>query len=226
MRYVIVPLVLALTAAQDGRFEGTVTANTAFQKGQHSTFVFTSKWPRERYDLDNSARGKVTVLYNWDNNTRTVIVPAKKTYWVVDLDQRAKELRAAVESSGYQPQPTSIVITPTTRTDKIAGHPCKYVTVGYEQAVDICVANDMGEFVPDQEIDGARAMGGPAARDTAYDDLGGRFPGGYFPLKIVSRADGPERVVWLVTGVKRAPVSDKVFAIPQGYTRTDPPPLR
>jgi hypothetical protein len=226
MRYVLVPLALILgtfAAAQDGRFEGTVSAKTAFNPGQHSTLLYTSKWPRERFDLDNSVHGKVAVIYNWDAGTRTVLVPAKKIYWVIDLDAKAKQLQAAVENSGYKPEPASIVVTPTSRSEKIAGHPCKYVTVGYEQAIDICVANDMGEFVADQEIDGARAMGGPQKRDTMYDDLGGRFPGGYFPLKIVSRADGPERVVWLVTAVNRTTVPDKAFTIPDGYTKVDPP---
>lgn len=226
MRYLISALLLML-ASQDGSFEGTVTATTAFKPGQHSTVTFTEKWPRERYDIVTKDRGKLIVLYDLEKGSRTVIVPSRKVYWTVDVSERAKQWRDAVERAGYTPGPATIVVAPTTRTDKIAGRTCKYFTVGYEQEADVCAASGMGEYIADQEIDGARAMGGKGpARDTMYDDLGSRFPGGFFPLKIVSRADGPERVVWQVTSIDRHPVPDDTFDVPPGYTQTAPPRIQ
>ncbi len=228
MRPILLAPLAILFVVQQGRFEGTVTANTAFIKGHTGKATFTQKWPKERLDVTLTAIGKVTVLYDFDARTRTVINPSKKQYWTVDMGERAKEWRQALEEDGYQPRAGTVVVSKTSRTDEIAGHPCKFFTVGSAQMIDVCVANNMGVFVADPEINGAQAMGGTTntSTDTTYDDLGSRFPGGYFPLKIISRANGPERVVWQVTSIDRHDVGDKEFVIPEGYTKTSPPPIK
>jgi hypothetical protein len=215
-------LCLPVALLQD-RFEGTVTMRTAFVPDSHADIVITKKWPRERLDIASSKYGKATVMYDFHAGTRTVWLPAKKVYWREYIAQHAQRLRAAVEDPNYRPAPSGIIISPTNRTDTVAGHTCHYATVGADQVVDVCAATGLGQFVADKQIDGARALLGKSDADTAYDDLGSRFPGGYLPLKIVSRASTTPRTVLEVTRIQRMTVPDKTFDVPSSYQQIQPP---
>jgi len=208
------------------RFEGKIVAQTSFKPGRSSTVGISEKWPKERIDVTNQ-RGQVIIIVDFNAGTRTVILPAKKEYWEVNIADRARELRRAVEERGYVPGSltVAVVVTPTTRTATIAGYPCKYYTLGADQKVDMCVATGLGEYLADREVDGASAMGGTPGTDTLYDDLGRRFPGGYFPLQILSRANGPERTVFQVKSITRSSIPDATFAVPAGYTKIPPPQI-
>src|SRR5579872_3324578 len=116
-------------AAQQSSFEGTVTAKTAFLPGHSSTVTYTAKWPKERFEINSREYGKATVVYDFNKGTRTVMIPAKKVYWTVNIAQRAQEIAQAMGASGQPTGTTMIVVTPTTRTDQILGKTCKYFTL-------------------------------------------------------------------------------------------------
>src|SRR5579872_1339407 len=148
---------------QQSSFEGTVTAKTAFIPGHSSTVTYIAKWPHERFEINSREHGSAVVLYDFDKGTRTVMLPARKIYWTVDIAQRAQQIAQAIEQSGYQPSgPTTVVVTPTTRTDQIVGKTCKYFTLGSAQDTDVCVANNMGQYIPDAQVNAAQALGMPS----------------------------------------------------------------
>ena len=225
-------IAIALTGVlfqQTQRFEGTVRARTAFLSTSGGTLTFTEKWPNERFDINSQQYGKAVVLVDFDKGTRTTIIPAKHQYWTVQRGQRLQEMAAAMNQQGKQLIAVGVttVVTPTSRTDMVAGTPCKYYKLGAAQNVDACVASNIGQYMPQAQKDAASALGIPHAAllDSSYDNLGSRFPGGYFPLRIVSRESGSPQVVWQVESIQRHAVADSVFAIPQGYKEVPAPKL-
>jgi hypothetical protein len=205
-------------------FEGAVTMRTWFVQGHSGNLAVQVKWPRERLDYTGSEGEKATVVYDFDAGSRTVIDPKKKQYYVVNIGQRAQALREAMADHGLAlRRSAAIVVTPTNKTDNVVGKTCKYYSLGTEKLIDVCVASGLGEFMVDEQMSGSRAMGGTVQTDTLYDDLGSSFPGGYFPLKIISRASGTARTVLQVMSIERKQISDDVFKVPGGYTKTEAP---
>jgi hypothetical protein len=230
MRLSIIAVALAgVLFQQTQRFEGTVKARTAFLSTSGGTLTFSEKWPNERFDINSQQYGKAVVLVDFAKGTRTTIIPAKHQYWTINRGQRLQDLAKAMNQQGQQLLAVGVttVVTPTARTDMVAGTPCKYYKLGAAQNVDACVATNIGQFMPAAQTDAANALGIPTAAllDSNYDNLGSRFPGGYFPLRIVSRASGSPRVVWQVESIQRHAVSDSLFAIPAGYTEVPAPKL-
>jgi len=230
MRPSLIAFALAgLLFQQPQRFEGTVKARTAFLSQNGGTVTFTEKWPMERFDIVSQDYGKAIILVDFDKNTRTVIIPAKKQYWTINRGERLKELAAAMEQQGYKPVAVGVatVVTATDRTDQVAGVSCKYYKLGAAQNVDVCVAKNIGQYMLRAQQQAAAALGIPqqALLDSSYDNLGARFPGGYFPLRIVSRASGSPQVTWQVESISRHAVADSMFALPEGYTQIPPPNL-
>jgi hypothetical protein len=186
-------------------FEGAVTMRTWFVQGHSGNLAVQVKWPRERLDYTGSEGEKATVVYDFDAGSRTVIDPKMADHGLA--------LRRSA----------AIVVTPTNKTDNVVGKTCKYYSLGTEKLIDVCVASGLGEFMVDEQMSGSRAMGGTVQTDTLYDDLGSSFPGGYFPLKIISRASGTARTVLQVMSIERKQISDDVFKVPGGYTKTEAP---
>ena len=230
MRLSIIAIALAgVLFQQPQRFEGTVKARTAFLSTAGGTLTFTEKWPNERFDINSQQYGKAIVLVDFAKGTRTTIIPAKRQYWTINRGQRLQELASAMNQQGQQLIAVGVatVVTPTTRTDNVAGTPCTYYKLGADQKVDACVASNIGQYMPAAQKDAANALGIPseALLDSSYDNLGSRFPGGYFPLRIVSRESGSPQVVWQVESIQRHTVADSLFAIPSGYTEVPAPKL-
>jgi len=119
---------------------------------------------------------------------------------------------SSITSASTTPAPT---ITRTGKKETIAGYECEHITITEGNSTsDVCMARGLGPFLsPASAIPGAKLTGW---QKVLVEDGG-------FPLK-VSKADGTTQME--VTKIEKKKLNDKLFTVPDNYSKMDMPPGR
>jgi hypothetical protein len=188
-------------ATAQSTFEGVVT----FQMGNGplgpQTMRYSVKGKKLRMDI--SAQGMdFYELYDAATQTQDMVIPMRRMY-----TERKVDAAAVVDSTVGKGK-----VEWTGKKETIAGHECEHATVTGQDGTtaDLCLAKDLGSFVP--------MGGGPGRGGRADVGLGARFSrliGNTFPLKVVE--DG--KLQMEVTKIEKKSLDDSLFKVPDGYQK-------
>jgi len=211
---------LAATAAvaspvvAQGTFEGVITFQVSAGPGGRRTMQYSIKGDKVRMDV--SAEGmEMFTLYDGATKTVDMVIPRRQMY----MERSVANLQMADTSAGQTK------VDWTGKKESIAGHECEHANItGADGTVtDVCLAKDLGPFVPLQG-----GMGGPGGRRGGMrGGMGGGGTGGSwqghlgqaFPLKVTRNG----QVEMVVTKVDEKSLDDALFTVPAGYSKMGMP---
>lgn len=191
LAFALAPAWRTARLAAQANFEGIVTQNvTAFPGREVTTWV---KGPRFRAQIPGPDGNMMTMISN-ERGGIVMLIAEQKTYYT---------LSAGGRGAGGSP-PT---VTPTGRTETIAGSQCTYYHLhrasGEPANEDLCVTSAFGYIKP------ARAPG----MDEQF--IRRTWPDGFLVLKSI---DANGKVQSQVTRIQKTAVSDALFSPPSDYT--------
>lgn len=195
---------IASLPLQAQEFEGVITVHMAGTQRDGTPMP----------DLEYMARGgKMRINAKSPmGNMGIIAVPAeKKVYMLMDAQSMYMEqpFNLASVGAGNAPAPT---IARTGKKETIAGYECEHITITDSgNTNDVCMARGLGPFLsPVSAMPGAKLSGWQKAL----------VDGGGFPLK-VSKADGTVQME--VTKIEKKRLSEKLFTVPDNYSKMDMP---
>jgi len=197
-------------------FEGVVTMRVASMTGELQVYL---KGGKTRLEMQSPA-GPVAILADPTAGEQYIVITSQKMYMVM----KTEDARAAADSMVKSKLGLEGSLTPTGRTDRVAGHECEiYRAAGSKGVKDVCVAKGLGPLEAFATLlnpmGGMGAMGRsprgeqslpPWARELA------RIKG--FPLRIADTVGVSE---WEITRMERKPLEAALFKLPEGYRRMD-----
>jgi hypothetical protein len=206
-----IPLLLAAASAvaaaappaatAQSTFEGVVTMQVDFGATGQQSVQYSIKGENARMDMSMMGMPMFT-LYDGTTRTMETVIPARKIYMERTFDRpTAADSMVANAKFAW-----------TGKKETIAGHECEHATVTGQDGTtaDLCLAKDLGSFVP--------MGGGPGRGGRADVGLGARFSrliGNTFPLKVVE--DG--KLQMEVTKIEKKSLDDSLFKVPDGYQK-------
>jgi len=191
-------------------FEGVVNQKMS-AGGMNAEMVIYVKGDKYRQDMNAMGMGGGAMIVDGATGDMIMLMSEMKQYMKFPR-------QPAPDHAGKAPEFTSTGVKET-----IAGFNCEHYTVKTEDTeADICVATELGMFYGaggggGNPMGGRRGGGSDGLSSQAMKELAKQFKGGFFPLKIVSKSAGGTATIE-VTKVEKKPVSDDMFAIPQGFT--------
>ena len=149
-------------------------------------------------------------------NMGIIAVPSeKKLYMLMDAQSMYMEQPLNFTPSATANASVAPTIVRTGKKETIAGFECEHITITEKAvATDVCMARGLGPF-----LSASAAMPGaslPGWQKALIEDGG-------FPLK-VTKADGS--TVLEVTKIEKKRLTEKMFNVPDNYTKMDMPPGR
>jgi hypothetical protein len=199
---------VAAGTLQAQEFEGVITV--------HMTGTMRDGTPMP--DLEYMARGgKMRINAKSPMGSMGIIaVPGdKKLYVLMDAQSMYMEQPLSLTPGTTASTMPALTITRTGKKETIAGYECEHVTITEKaNTMDVCMARGLGPF-----LTAAAAMPGatmPGWQKALVDDGG-------FPLK-VTKGDGTTQLE--VTKIEKKRLTEKMFTVPDNYTKMDMPPGR
>jgi hypothetical protein len=213
-----VPAMPAVLPAQ--AFEGTVTYAMNPSSGKPGQLVYRVKGSRIRADISGvsgSPAGGMYMLMDAKSGTMMSVMPAQKMYMTMDMKAMAERMK---QHRGHG-QPARGKITPTGKTETVAGHKCEHYLVGEQQDQDICAAKGFGMFMAGSGagMGGGRGLwGGLPPGLEEYEKFA---KDGFLPLRITSLRHGTQEVVLEAKSIERKSLDAALFDVPAGFQAMD-----
>jgi hypothetical protein len=200
-------LLAAPLAAQD--FEGVFTSKVQSPQGAME-MKMSVKGARYRVDFAMAGQGAIAMIGDPAAGEIYMLMPTQQMAMVMKLPE--------AEKLTEQANAREVKLTPTGRTETVAGHECEYYrfTEG-KNTTDICFAAGLGGFKGAASMFGPPGRGGMTAAPPWAREL---LRKGSFPLKVVSGEGTP---IWEVVSVERKSLSADLFIVPADYRRMDMP---
>ncbi len=209
-------LVIALPLSAQRGFEGTVTYRLTGDRGP-SDLTWSVKGEKARLDMSGMGGQEMFLVLDAGTGAVTSVMPAHKMYMTMDFRAMAHH-----PNSGEPARESPPKVTPTGRTETVAGKTCENYLVGDKQDLEVCAAKGMGFFMAPQGPMGRgrgplAALGGmeQLARDPQYAKLAAE---GFFPLRVTRLEGGQRTVIMEATRIEARPLDPALFEIPAGYT--------
>ncbi len=192
-------------ATAQSSFEGVVTFQVNGGPGPQ-TMKYSIKGDRVRMDM--SAQGmQMYTVFNATTKTMDMVIPMNQMY----MEHTVGDLQAMADSAAGKTD-----IDWTGQTETIAGHECEHATVTTDgKTTDVCLAKDLGTFVPMSGGMGGRGGRGRGGNGAGWE----RHLGRGFPLKVAH--DGQVQMV--VTSIEEKSLDDSLFTVPDGYRKMSMP---
>lgn len=219
MMRVLPAVVVLLVSGGTGRvlqaqaFEGTLTFRARGDDGD-KTITEWVKGSDTRFDFApaGSAVAQGTMIVDGKAKTRTVIMPARKSYMTAPYDPSARKPGTGEKSD--------VKWTRTGKTETVAGVKCEVIhgtgtENGKPKEADLCVAKGLG-------FGSGSTGGGPFSEAlTEYANLS--LAPGEGIVKMTSIEDGKAEVQLELTKVDRHTLAVTDFQPPAGFTRIERP---
>ncbi|MDQ6653033.1 MAG: DUF4412 domain-containing protein [Acidobacteriota bacterium] len=211
-----------------GEFEGIIAMkiDSENQKGAGMTYFLKGKHTRIEMKVAASPEGQGVMLWDLEGAKMTTLIPSRKMYMTTDLKETAASLREATKEKpkGEEEETKFPKLTPTGKTETIAGYSCEHWLIGDKQDMDMCVAKGLGYFGMGGQTAGGfgsmkSLMFNPKllAAAAAHPEWVKFLQGGAFPLKMTAMEDGKVHMTMEATRIERKPLDDSLFAIPPDY---------
>lgn len=212
-------LAALLAAAPLGaQWQGVVTFHNQQSVGDHPTTndfqYFQGPSGIAKMVVQDKANA-ASIIYNKSQNTATVVMPSQQMYMTMPLTQAQAEA---------QKQMSKMKITPTGKTDVVAGHKCEiYHAVDPDEGTesDACIATDMGNFATFDPPGKGHAAGGSGALSMLQQLFSAK--GGFFPLKVTTTKNGKVQDTMVATSIQAKSVPASEFIPPAGYKQMSMP---
>ncbi len=187
-----------VAARAQGAFEGVVTFTMDAGRGP-ATMQYSIKGANVRMDMSMGGM-EVYTLFNTDTKTSDMVMPMRQMY----MEYSAPDV-AAMADSAARPK-----ITWTGQKETIAGYECEDATITAADGLttEVCLAREMGTFVP---AGGGRGGRGRGAISGSWEQAVGNA----FPLKV--RQNG--RVIMEATKIEKKSLDPSLFKVPDGYQK-------
>jgi hypothetical protein len=154
----------------------------------------------------SSPMGDMAMVMDLESGRMAMFAPGHPDPMVMSID----EMRAM---GGDIAPSADFTVTPTGRTETVAGHACEHYLIEQgEQRSDVCAASGLGFYTSAM---GGGMGGGGGATALALEKLRDQFADGFFPLK-VSMSTPQGAMEMEVVSLERASLSDDLFKIDGG----------
>jgi hypothetical protein len=210
-------------------FEGTVTARMS-GGDQSAEIRYAIKGSRTRLEMMASKDSSKTavMLMDMSSGTQTTLIPQSKMYMTINWGEVAEEI---TKNAGKDPSGNFPKVTPTGKTETVAGLSCEHWLLGDKQDTDMCLAKGMGYFGFGGQSDGGilGKLKNLAMREKfkAQLDANPEFAkfveGGAFPLKMDHVENGQTKTIMEVTSIERKSLDDSLFTVPADYKKMELP---
>lgn len=237
---VVLVALLASDAGAQRPFEGVVTmrfAGLAAPNGASATgaapagtasreIEYLISGQRIRVNMAGMPGG-MTMLMLPAEKKSVMLMPAQNAYMEVPMAQTEAAL-ADVRAKAAAQLPTDTKVTPTGKTEVIAGYRCEHVKIsstdkaGTTQTVDACISKELGGSNNPLAALTSGPMGSMlGTSDPAWQKALNGQQG--FTLRLT----GPDgRPVFEVTKVEKKRLANTLFSIPDNYTKMAAPTRR
>ncbi len=202
----------ATTHAQ-APFEGTVTFEARGERGEASEFEYSMKGKRVRFEPQDP-RTPMYMVMDLEAEVMRMVMVGENMYMEIPLpdaegEKTAKSGNEPVTKSGNEPVKTN-------RSDEVAGRKCEIWTMtDGGKSFEMCVARDLGTFMQ---------TAGPMSRNATPAWQRELRKGGFFPLRVVEKGDGADRIVLVATKIEQGKLDDSMFGVPAGAKKMSRPP--
>lgn len=205
-------------------FEGEITAKM-FAGAQPMDIRYATKGSRMRAEMRLSPGSPQmdAVLMDFSAGTQTMLFAQNKSYMTIDLGKMAGEM-AGKDTSGEFPK-----VTPTDKTETIAGFTCQHWLIGDKQDTDVCMAKGLGYFAGGggggilDQLKNLASREKIKAQLDANPEFAKFVEGGAFPLKVSHIENGQSKTILEVTSVERKSLDDSLFTVPADYKKMEIP---
>jgi hypothetical protein len=211
------------TASAQTGFDGVATFVIRGENGRVDTAVQTTKGNKIRFESLGHAGA---MIYNGDDNSRTIMMDDRKQY--MHVTQAQQEMMGANKMKTDAGPPPNVSITPA-GTSSVAGVSCQlYHTSaqvdGKQEEGDVCVAEGVG-FTPTLFMGGQSTSNMSPRMAAAYQAMKKLLSGNKGIVKITGMKDGKPISSMELIKVQRQPVPDAAFAAPPDYTELKIPQM-
>ena len=217
------------SAVRGGEFEGIIAMKIEGenQKGAEMTYFLKGQHTRIETKAAESPEGQAVMLWDLEAAKMTTLIPSRKMYMTMDLKETAEGLKGAtkeMKKSEGEEEAKFPKLTPTGKTETIAGYSCEHWLMGEKQEIDMCVAKGLGYFGMGGQTGGGfgsakNLMFNPKllAAAAAHPEWVKFLQGGAFPLKLTAMKDGKAQMTMEATRIERKALDDSLFTIPPDY---------
>lgn len=217
-----------VASAQTG-FEGVITFVTHDQDGKADTAIQTTKGNKFRYETGTGMGGMGAMIYNGDDHSRTILMTQQKKYMRMTAED-AKAQMGRMSAKADTETPLKLSITPTGKTETVAGVPCEvYHSTGEmhgtPQDADVCVAKGVGFELFSMMGEEGAMMAQRRSTAQAYQAMKSVLSGNRGVMKLTEVKNGKTIVTLEAIKIDRRPVSDAAFAPPPDYTAFERPQM-
>jgi Domain of unknown function (DUF4412) len=215
-----------VASAQTG-FEGVITFITRGDNGRADTAIQTTKGNKFRYEA--GVGGKGAMIYNGDDHTRTILMAEQKKYMRMtpeDAKAQMSRMSARLDTA----PPVKMEITPTGKTETVAGVSCQDFhtsgnVAGRPQEADVCVAKGVGFAMFSMMGEEGMMMAQHRSTADAYKAMRSLLSDNRGILKVTEIKDGKPVVSLEAIKIDQKPVSDAAFVAPPDYTAFQMPQM-
>jgi hypothetical protein len=216
-RFTRAPLAAALAALiaaapLGAQWQGVVTyqtqGNVADQQMAKQFQYYQGPSGVAKMVVQDKQQGNVSIIYNKSSNTATVVMPARQMYMTMSMNAASAEM---------QKHMSQMKITPTGKSEVVAGHACQdFHAVDPDDSTesDACIASDMGNFATFSPPQGGNAGSDALSRLQRLFSAKG---GGFFPLKATSYKGGKVTNSMVATSIQAQSVAASEFVPPANY---------
>jgi hypothetical protein len=196
---------VAPAAALAQEFEGTVTFEARGERGEASGFEYSMKGKRVRFEPQDPQTPMYMVM-DLEAEVMRMVMTGENMYMEIPIPDTEEE---KTTKSANEPVKTD-------RTDEVAGRKCEIWTMTEGgKSFEMCVARDLGTF-----MQGA----GPMSRNATPAWQRELRKGGFFPLRVVEKAEGADKIVLVATKIEQGELDDSMFGVPAGAKKMSMPP--
>jgi len=189
-------------------FEGVMTFRATGRSVQE--FTYSAKGDKVRMDLEPSPGVQMAMLIDTRSNSVTIVRDDAKMFFEMDMDQ----LKPPASESKAK-----ISVTKTGKKETILGYECEQMLIEQEERrAELWVTKGLGRFV--------QVNLNPRAQSPLLKKLEEELiDQGYFPLRLATKnPTGNEETRMEVLKIEKKSLSDRLFAVPAGYQKTQMPP--
>lgn len=186
-------------------FQGTVTFEARGDRGEATAFAYSMKGKQVRFEPQDP-RTPMYMVMDLEAEVMRMVMPGENMYMEIAIPDAEGE---NAKESGNEPVKTD-------RMDEVAGRKCEIWTMTEgRKSFEMCVARDMGAFM--------QGGGGPMARSAPPAWQRELRKGGFFPLRVVEKASGGDKIVLVATKIEQRELEDSMFGVPAGAKKMTMP---
>lgn len=212
-------------------FEGEVRMKVETGASPQMLMTYLIKEGRTRIETEMPDRPDAAAVVLWDleNGKVTTLMPQRKVYMTMDLKAMSERFGMREKSQGQDKETRLGKLTPTGKTETIAGHECEHWLMGDDQEIDMCVAKGMGFFGMGNNpfsIDALKSLNldpkllGNLSSEPQWARL---VEGGAFPLKVTVLKKGRTEFTMEAMSIERKALADSLFEVPPDYKQINLP---